>query len=89
MYVVCAEPVRSRTSSTIETVGFMTIDYGGQTFPRQVQIYGIEPEERAQTGDFSEYLVNENGKRMPASFEVSQELKDKAPAFSGADVFRR
>ena len=68
-------------ASTIETPGMMMINYGGQTFPRQVQIYGIEPEERAKTGKFSEYLFDETGeKRLPASFEVSKELKMRAPA---------
>ena len=65
-------------ASAIETPGMMTIDYQGYNFTRIVQIMGIEPEERAKTGDFAEYLVDEQEKRMPPSFEVSDELRARA-----------
>ncbi len=67
---------------TMETVGFMEIKAGGQgTITRSVQVHGIRPLERAKTGDFAEFLVNDKltdkgeYERIPPSFEVSQELK--------------
>ncbi len=67
-------------AATIETIGVMNITYGGQTFTRQVQIMGIEPEERARTGGFADYIVDEKKKKITPSFEVSQALKNRAPA---------
>ena len=42
---------------------------GGQTITRQVQIIGIDPEERAKTGDFAEFLTRtiSRAKRIPPS----------------------
>src|SRR4051812_3012206 len=46
---------------TLETFGLMTIVTGGnQTITRQVQIIGVRPEERARTGDFAEFLVDDH-----------------------------
>ena len=45
---------------------------GGQSITRQVQIIGIEPEERAKTGDFAEFLFDDKGKPIPPSFEVPE-----------------
>ena len=67
-------------AAAIETLGIMNINYGGQNFVRNVQIMGIEPEERAQTGDFAEYLVDEDEKKLPASFFVGDDLKRRAPS---------
>ena len=67
-------------ASSIETLGLMMVTYRGENFPRQVQIMGIEPEDRAKTGDFAEYLVDEWERPLPASFEVGDDLKAMAPA---------
>src|SRR3954464_5067519 len=57
-------------ASAVETFGLATINFNGHNFTRQVQIMGIEPGERAKTGEFAEFLVDEDEKRMPASFKV-------------------
>ncbi len=67
-------------AKTIETPGLLTITYQGQSIQRVVQIMGIEPEDRARTGDFAEFLVDENDNKMPASFHVGEDLKRLAPA---------
>jgi lipoprotein-releasing system permease protein len=67
-------------AAAIETLGILSINYQGEPFVRNVQIMGVEPEERAQTGDFAEYLVDENEKKLPPSFQVGEELKRLAPA---------
>jgi lipoprotein-releasing system permease protein len=72
-------------ASAIETPGMMTIDYQGHNFTRIVQIMGIEPEDRAKTGDFAEYIVDEQEKRLPPSFEVGEDLKRLAPAYKLRD----
>ena len=73
-------------ASAIETLGIMNINYNGYNFVRNVQIMGIEPEERAKTGDFAEYLVDEDEKRLPPSFEVGDDLKAKAKAAQFREV---
>jgi lipoprotein-releasing system permease protein len=65
---------------TIETYGIMTINLGGNTVTRQVQIIGVRPEQRAQTGDFAEYLKDEQGNRIAPSFEVPERLRRNTPA---------
>ncbi|HEV3164450.1 MAG TPA: ABC transporter permease, partial [Isosphaeraceae bacterium] len=66
---------------TMETFGLMKIRVpSGQTVTRQVQVIGVRPEERARTGDFAEFLVDDNDKRIPPSFEVSDKLRQNSPA---------
>jgi lipoprotein-releasing system permease protein len=60
---------------TTETFGLMKYQVGNQSFTRQVQIIGIRPEQRAQTGDFAEFLTDEKGNRIPPSFAVSDAVK--------------
>ncbi|MDB5350833.1 MAG: ABC-type transport system, involved in lipoprotein release, permease component [Planctomycetota bacterium] len=67
-------------AAAIETPGMATIHFNGENYTRPVQIMGIEPEERAKTGDFAQYLVDEKERRMPPSFHVGRDLKMKAPA---------
>jgi lipoprotein-releasing system permease protein len=59
----------------METYGLMQFRYGGQKFTRQVQVFGVKPEERARTGDFAEFLVDEKGKPIKPSFDVPDELR--------------
>jgi lipoprotein-releasing system permease protein len=59
----------------METYGLMQFRYGGQTFTRQVQVFGVRPEERARTGDFAEFLVDEKGERIKPSFDVPESLR--------------
>jgi lipoprotein-releasing system permease protein len=68
---------------TLETFGLLTIvTGGGQTVTRQVQIIGVRPEQRASTGDFAEYLVDDRFDRakdaygkIPPSFRVDPRLR--------------
>jgi lipoprotein-releasing system permease protein len=65
---------------TIETYGILTMSYNGHTIPRQVQIIGVRPEERARTGDFAEFLEDERGRRIPPSFHVAESLRTDTAA---------
>ena len=74
---------------TMETFGLLEIEANGHgRITRQVQVIGIRPAERAKTGDFAEFLVNNKltgkGKgeyqRIPPSFDVSDDLKRSSSA---------
>nr|WP_303652484.1 ABC transporter permease [Paludisphaera mucosa] len=65
---------------TMETPGMLRFKYGSDSRNHPVQIIGVRPEERAKTGDFAEHLFDQNGKPIPPSFEVSDELKAQSPA---------
>jgi lipoprotein-releasing system permease protein len=65
---------------TMETYALMTIPMpDGRQYTRQVQLIGVQPTERAKTGDFAEHLYDERGNHLSApSFEVSRELRLKS-----------
>src|SRR5689334_21703222 len=72
---------------TMETFGIMKIFLGGdKAITRQVQVIGVQPEVRARTGDFAEFLcdgrVTRDGKdvKIPPSFEVGAHLRKRSPA---------
>jgi lipoprotein-releasing system permease protein len=74
---------------TLETFALMkVVTQNGQTITRQVQLIGIKPEDRARTGDFAEYLVNDKPDRkhptkltpIPPSFRVDPSLRRYSPA---------
>ena len=68
---------------TVETPGMMTIvTTAGQSITRPIQVIGIEPESRAKTGDFAEYLFDQKGKKLPKpSLEVPREVRlNNSPA---------
>jgi lipoprotein-releasing system permease protein len=68
-------------SPTMETFGIMKIVLpNGKGFTRTVQVMGVRAEERAKTGDFAEFLVNDHGRQIPPSFQVSDELRRHSPA---------
>ncbi|WZO95852.1 FtsX-like permease family protein [Isosphaeraceae bacterium EP7] len=63
-------------AATMETVGVMKFEIGGgQPISRPVQIIGIKPLERAGTGDFAEFLVDDKGKSIEPNFKVSEEFR--------------
>ncbi len=64
----------------MELYALLTYYVGDQPITRWVQMIGIRPEERAKTGEFAEYLVNERGERIAPSFEVTDELRAMSPA---------
>ena len=65
---------------TLETPAMLSIPVGDATYPKPVQLIGIRPEERSMAGDFAEYLIGQDGKKIPPSFEVSAALKRRSPA---------
>ncbi len=60
---------------TMETFALMKWSFHGQPVTRQVQLIGIKPAERAKTGDFAEFLVDERGRSIPPSFEIPDRVK--------------
>ncbi len=50
---------------TMECPGILNYQIGGEVMTRPIQIIGVQPEERAKTGDFAEFLVNDKGARFP------------------------
>ncbi|AMV39556.1 ABC transporter permease [Planctomyces sp. SH-PL62] len=65
---------------TMETPGIMRFKIGADSRTHPVQIIGVHPMDRARTGDFAEHLFDQEGKQIPPSFEVSEELKARSPA---------
>ena len=47
---------------TMETPGILKFRVGSGSITRPVQIIGVRPEERARTGDFAEFLFDEQGR---------------------------
>jgi len=62
----------------LETYGLLQYYSGGQRFTRQVQLIGVDPKQRALTGDFSEFLVDDQAKSIPPSFDVPDSLRAAA-----------
>ena len=60
---------------TMETFALMKWTFHGQPVTRQVQLIGIKPAERAKTGDFAEFLIDERGRSIPPSFEIPDRVK--------------
>ena len=66
---------------TMETLGVMQITLpDGQRITRPVQIIGVHAAERARTGDFAEFLEDDQGHRIAPSFDVPEHLRLNSPA---------
>jgi len=66
---------------TMETPGILNFRFpGGQVITKPVQIIGIRPQDRAKTGDFAEFLFNDQNQQIAPSFDVSDALRMKSPA---------
>jgi lipoprotein-releasing system permease protein len=72
---------------TMETFGLMKWSFNGRPITRQVQIIGIDPDERSKTGDFKEFLFADRASAeakppitMAPSFEISEKVKRNRPA---------
>jgi lipoprotein-releasing system permease protein len=68
---------------TMETPGILNLRMASGMLTKPVQIIGVQPEERAKTGDFKEFLVDDKGKSIPPSFEVPERLRAKT---AGTDL---
>src|SRR6185437_1468487 len=60
---------------TMECPGIIHFRVNGEVWNRPVQLIGVDPKQRAKTGDFSEFLVDSEGRRIPPSLEVPPEYK--------------
>jgi lipoprotein-releasing system permease protein len=65
---------------TMETPGILHFNVNGEAIPKPVQIIGVQPAERAKTGDFAEFLVDDKGRSIPPSFDVPERFKLNTPA---------
>ena len=65
----------------METPGILHFRFpGGQVITRPVQIIGVRPEDRAKTGDFGEFLVDDKNQRIEPSFKVDEKFKEQTTA---------
>ncbi len=60
---------------TMETPGILHFRVGGEVITKPVQLIGVEPAERAKTGDFAEFLFDDHSNRIPPSFDVPEQLQ--------------
>jgi lipoprotein-releasing system permease protein len=65
---------------TMECPGILHFRVNGEVWTRPVQLIGIIPEERAKTGDFAEFLVDRDGRRIRPSLVVPEAYKEHTPA---------
>ena len=65
---------------TLECPGILKYRFGSQSMTKLVQIIGVRPVDRAKTGDFAEFLFDEQNHKIPPSFEVSDKLRENSPA---------
>ena len=65
---------------TMETPAMIEWTFHGQPVTRPVQLIGIRPEERAKTGEFAEFLFDEDGRPIPPSFVIPDRIKEANPA---------
>ena len=62
---------------TMETPGILHFRFpGGQVITKPVQIIGIRPEDRAKTGDFAEFLVDDTGPEDRAVVRGRREVQE-------------
>jgi lipoprotein-releasing system permease protein len=65
---------------TMETPGILHFRFpGGQVITKPVNIIGVRPEDRAKTGDFGEFLVDDHDRPIAPSFQVTDALKMASP----------
>ena len=77
---------------TMETPGILQFRYpGGQVITQPVQIIGVRPEDRAKTGDFAEFLFDDQNQKIAPSFEVTDRAQDadRRPARSSRSLRRQ
>ena len=66
---------------TMETPGILHFRFpGGQVITKPVDIIGVQPADRAKTGDFGEFLVDDKNQRIAPSFDVDDKFKQQTPA---------
>ena len=69
------------TAPTMEAFALAKWTVNGQPFTRQVQLIGVDPVSRAKTGDFAEFLVQDQTlRKLAPSFEITEKIKRNRPA---------
>ncbi len=74
-------------AATMEVYGLMMFQVGNQKWPRQVQIIGVEPLDRAKTGDFAEFLFTGRKIRDPKT-DLLKEEKLSPPSFDVPEEYQ-
>jgi lipoprotein-releasing system permease protein len=77
--MIAASPAGDRievVSPTIEVFAILQFEYKGQILTKPVKAIGIDPEERAAIGGFSEYLVRQQGSAKP-TFDLTPEAMQR------------
>ena len=64
----------------METPAMLEWTYRGSPITQPVRLLGVQPEERAKTGDFAEFLFDQNGKKIPPSFAIPEDVRLNSPA---------
>ena len=83
----CGDLVEA-TAPTMETFGLLKMYLpDGQAVTRQVMVIGIRPEDRAKTGDFSEFIQDDAGKPIKPGFEVPKNWQTNSPAAMSRSIF--
>jgi lipoprotein-releasing system permease protein len=72
---------------TMETVGLLKFKVGGQSVTRTVQIIGVDPAQRARTGDFAEFLFTGRKLRDPRTGTTAEE-RISPPSFHVSEALR-
>jgi lipoprotein-releasing system permease protein len=58
----------------IETFAMVEFHYRGQSYTRPIQLVGIDPQGKSETGEFAQHLLNDRHKQNPAAcFTLSGE----------------
>ena len=64
---------------TMQTPAILKFNFRGLPVTQPIVLIGIRPEERAKTGDFAEYLIDDRGRKVPPSFAVSESIRKNSP----------
>jgi lipoprotein-releasing system permease protein len=80
-----AGPDIEAMTPTCEIYALLSFKVGEESVTKYVQLIGVKPEQRAKTGDFAEFLEDEQGNRLPPSFAITEELKRRNPRGSLLD----
>jgi len=64
----------------METPAMLEWTYRGHPMTQPVRLLGVQPEERAKTGDFAEFLFDAKGNKIPPSFAIPEPVRLNSPA---------
>jgi lipoprotein-releasing system permease protein len=64
-------------TATLEVFAMLEFHWRGQTVMRPVKVIGVDAEGRARMPGFAEYLIDDKGERLPASFDLSTAARER------------